>query len=46
MFRGAMISSGKEVILLLGEKENKVDLAMSPDRIVLAKFDKNYLEYL
>ncbi|NWG09709.1 MAG: TrmB family transcriptional regulator [Nitrososphaerales archaeon] len=46
MFGGGVISDGREVILLLGEKENKVDLAISSDHIGLAKFAKNYFEYL
>lgn len=47
MFGGGVISDGREVILLLGEKrDDKLDLAIWSDHIELAKFAKNYFEYL
>jgi len=47
MFGGGIISDGKEVILLLGEeKANKLDLAIWSDHVGLARFAKNYFEYL
>ncbi|MGQ9468258.1 MAG: TrmB family transcriptional regulator [Nitrososphaerales archaeon] len=47
MFGGGIISDGREAILLLGEeREGKLDSAIWSDHIGLAKFAKNYFEYL
>lgn len=45
MFGGGVISDSEEVVLLLGEEE-KTTLAIWADHIGLAKFAKNYFEYL
>lgn len=45
MFGGGVISDSEEVVLLLGEEE-KTSLAIWADHIGLAKFAKNYFEYL
>ena len=45
MFGGGVISDSEEVILLLGEEE-KINLAIWARHIGLAKFAKNYFEYL
>lgn len=47
MFGGGIIADGREVILLLGEEgEEGINLAIWSDHIGLAKFAKNYFEYL
>jgi len=47
MFGGGIIADGREVILLLGqEAEETIGLAIWSDHIGLAKFAKNYFEYL
>jgi len=47
MFGGGIIADGKEVILLLGQEgEEAISLAIWSDHIGLAKFAKNYFEYL
>ena len=47
MFGGGIIADGREVILLLGQEgEEAVGLAIWSDHIGLAKFAKNYFEYL
>jgi sugar-specific transcriptional regulator TrmB len=47
MFGGGIISDGREVILLLGQEEDEaISLAIWSDHIGLAKFAKNYFEYL
>lgn len=47
MFGGGIIVDGREVILLLGEEdEERVDLAIWSDHVGLAKFAKNYFDYL
>jgi sugar-specific transcriptional regulator TrmB len=47
MFGGGIIADGREVILLLGQEgEEAVSLAIWSDHIGLAKFAKNYFEYL
>jgi sugar-specific transcriptional regulator TrmB len=45
MFGGGVVSDSEEVILLLGEEE-KTSLAIWADHVGLAKFAKNYFEYL
>jgi len=45
MFGGGVISDSEEVVLLLGEEE-RITLAIWADHIGLAKFAKNYFEYL
>jgi sugar-specific transcriptional regulator TrmB len=48
MFGGGIIADGREVILLLGQegREEAIGLAIWSDHIGLAKFAKNYFEYL
>ena len=46
MFGGGIIADGQEVILLLGQEEEAVNLAIWSDHIGLAGFAKNYFEYL
>jgi sugar-specific transcriptional regulator TrmB len=47
MFGGGIIADGREVILLLGqESDEALSLAIWSDHIGLAKFAKNYFEYL
>ncbi len=47
MFGGGIISDGREVILLLGQEgEEGIGLAIWSDHMGLAKFAKNYFEYL
>ena len=47
MFGGGIIADGREVILLLGQEgEEAIGLAIWSDHIGLAKFAKNYFEYL
>jgi len=48
MFGGGIIADGREVILLLGQEgcEGAIGLAIWSDHIGLAKFAKNYFEYL
>lgn len=47
MFGGGIIADGREVILLLGQEgEEAINLAIWSDHIGLAKFAKNYFEYL
>jgi sugar-specific transcriptional regulator TrmB len=47
MFGGGIIADGREVILLLGQEgEEAVSLGIWSDHIGLAKFAKNYFEYL
>jgi sugar-specific transcriptional regulator TrmB len=47
MFGGGIIADGREVILLLGQEEDEaIGLAIWSDHIGLAKFAKNYFEYL
>jgi sugar-specific transcriptional regulator TrmB len=47
MFGGGIIADGREVILLLGqESDEAIGLAIWSDHIGLAKFAKNYFEYL
>lgn len=47
MFGGGIIADGREVILLLGQEGDEViGLAIWSDHIGLAKFAKNYFEYL
>ena len=47
MFGGGIIADGREVILLLGQEgEEAISLAIWSDHIGLAKFAKNYFEYL
>ena len=45
MFGGGVISDSEQVMLLLGEEE-KTSLAIWADHIGLARFAKNYFEYL
>ncbi len=47
MFGGGIIADSREVILLLGQEgEEAIGLAIWSDHIGLAKFAKNYFEYL
>jgi len=47
MFGGGIIADGREVILLLGqESDEAISLGIWSDHIGLAKFAKNYFEYL
>jgi sugar-specific transcriptional regulator TrmB len=47
MFGGGIIADGREVILLLGQEgDEAVSLGIWSDHIGLAKFAKNYFEYL
>jgi len=48
MFGGGIIADGREVILLLGQEreEEAIALAIWSDHIGLARFAKNYFEYL
>lgn len=47
MFGGGIIADGREVILLLGQEgDEAMSLAIWSDHIGLAKFAKNYFEYL
>jgi sugar-specific transcriptional regulator TrmB len=47
MFGGGIIADGREVILLLGQEgEEAIGLAIWSDHVGLAKFAKNYFEYL
>jgi len=47
MFGGGIIADGREVILLLGQEGDEVlSLGIWSDHIGLAKFAKNYFEYL
>ena len=46
MFGGGIIADGKEVILLLGQEEEAVGLAIWSDHIGLAGLAKNYFEFL
>lgn len=47
MFGGGIIADGREVILLLGQEgDEAISLGIWSDHIGLAKFAKNYFEYL
>jgi len=46
MFGGGIIADGREVILLLGQEEEAVGLAIWSDHIGLAGLAKNYFEFL
>jgi hypothetical protein len=47
MFGGGIIADGREVILLLGQEgDEAIGLAIWSDHMGLAKFAKNYFEYL
>jgi len=47
MFGGGVIADGREVILLLGQEgDEAITLAIWSDHLGLAKFAKNYFEYL
>lgn len=47
MFGGGIIADGREVILLLGQEgEEAIGLAIWSDHMGLARFAKNYFEYL
>ena len=47
MFGGGIIADGREVILLLGQEGEEANgLAIWSDHVGLAKFAKNYFEYL
>ncbi len=47
MFGGGIIADGREVILLLGQEgDEAISLAIWSDHIGLAKYAKNYFEYL
>lgn len=47
MFGGGIIADGREVIILLGQEQDEtIGLAIWSDHIGLAKFAKNYFEYL
>lgn len=46
MFGGGIIADSREVILLLGEEESSISFAIWSEHVGLAKFAKNYFEYL
>ena len=46
MFGGGIIADGKEVILLLGQEEEAVNLAIWSDHVGLAGLAKSYFEFL
>jgi sugar-specific transcriptional regulator TrmB len=46
MFGGGIISDSREVVLLLGEENEALSLAIWSDHLGLAKLAKNYFEYL
>lgn len=46
MFGGGIISDSREVVLLLGGEESGISFAIWSDHVGLAKFAKNYFEYL
>ena len=46
MFGGGIIADGREVILILGQEDETMGLAIWSDHAGLAKFAKNYFEYL
>ena len=46
MFGGGIIADGREVILILGQEGEPLNLAIWSDHVGLAKFAKNYFEYL
>jgi len=46
MFGGGIIADGREVILLLGQEEEVVNLAIWSDHVGLAGLAKNYFEFL
>jgi sugar-specific transcriptional regulator TrmB len=46
MFGGGIVSDGREVILLLEEERGGTTLAIWSDHVGLARFAKNYFEYL
>jgi len=46
MFGGGIIADSREVILLLGEEERGISFAIWSEHVGLAKFAKNYFEYL
>ncbi len=46
MFGGGIIADGREVILLLGQEEEAISLAIWSDHIGLARLAKNYFEFL
>lgn len=47
MFGGGIIADGREVILLLGQEgDETISLGIWSDHVGLAKFAKNYFEYL
>src|SRR5208337_4676963 len=46
MFGGGIIADGKEVILLLGQEEEVVNLAIWSDHVGLAGLAKSYFEFL
>jgi sugar-specific transcriptional regulator TrmB len=46
MFGGGIIADGREVILILGQEDEAMNLAIWSDHVGLAKFAKNYFEYL
>ena len=46
MYGGGIIADSREVILLLGQENEALSLAIWSDHVGLAKFAKNYFEYL
>jgi sugar-specific transcriptional regulator TrmB len=46
MFGGGIIADGREVILILSQEDEAMNLAIWSDHVGLAKFAKNYFEYL
>ena len=46
MFGGGIVADSKEVVLLLGDEKSGVSFAIWSDHVGLAKFAKNYFEYL
>ena len=46
MFGGGIIADGREVILLLGQEEEAISLAIWSDHVGLARLAKNYFEFL
>ncbi|MCS7126752.1 MAG: TrmB family transcriptional regulator [Aigarchaeota archaeon] len=46
MFGGGIVSDSREVILLLGDEKGDISFAIWSEHVGLAKFAKNYFEYL
>ncbi|MEN2975123.1 MAG: helix-turn-helix domain-containing protein [Candidatus Caldarchaeales archaeon] len=46
MFGGGIVADSREVILLLGDEKGEISFAIWSEHVGLAKFAKNYFEYL